>query len=437
LLAGDTKQFEKVSILSSRNIRLPFYIMAILVVTTGLVFLLKGTKSLEPVQGMEQVSTVLPGDPLANIPPLQDFVQFMDRELDSSNTVGAAYTVVYGGEIRYTGTYGVRIRGENTPVNDSTLFRMASVSKGFAGALACLLELEGILSLDERVIDHYPGFRLRDSVNTVDLTIRHLLSHTSGLVPFAFDNLVEAGEDLASIVDRLHEVDISAPPGELYGYQNVLFSMFDPVVNHIAGIPYSTLLDEKIFGPLGMKHASAGPVPQEKMANMAFPHVRTHNGYIPLNPHDGYYNVMPAAGVNASITDMERWLLALMGNMPEQLPDTVRTMLATPVIYTPLKARYTRYWQRFRERYYSLGWRVYRYRGCTIVYHGGYIQGYRAEIGLCPEQNTGIAFMSNSPNGLASRCVPAFFDRIIDFVEVERAVKEVIDSAPGRVNVAR
>jgi beta-lactamase class C len=268
--------------------------------------------------------------------------------------------------------------------------------------------------LEDRVVDHYPGFRLKDSVSTASLTIENLLSHTSGLVPYAFDNLVEADMELPEIVDRLNEVDISAPPGTLYAYQNVLFSMFDPIARRATGVPYQVLLKEKVFNPLGMTDASAGPVNLDEHPNMAYPHVKTSRGYVALDPHKGYYNVLPAAGINASISDMGRWLLALLGNMPDGLPDTVRNRLATPVIYTPLKARYTRNWKPFRERYYSLGWRVYHYRDRWIIYHGGYIRGYRAEIGFCPEEQLGIAFLQNSPNDLASKCVPTFFDLMFD-----------------------
>jgi hypothetical protein len=92
-------------------------------------------------------------------------------------------------------------------------------------------------------------------------------------------------------------------------------------------------------------------------------------------------------------------------------------MLAEPLIYTPLKYRYTRYWKPFRERYYSLGWRIYHYRGRKIIYHGGYIRGYRAEIGYCPQEDVGIAFLQNSPNSLASKAVPRFFDLYFDHRE--------------------
>jgi len=398
--------------------RFSLFCILVLVISTGSILFTKGTRALEARESLiaaamvvPEVAVVSPRErPIPELPAFKEFISFMARELDSSRTVGAAYTIVYNGDVAYTGTFGEREYGTDLEVDSHTLFRLASVSKGFAGALACFLELDGAFSLDDRVVDHYPGFALKDSASTADLTIRHLLSHTSGLVPYAYDNLVEANQKLNDIIARLDEVDVSAPPGELYGYQNVLFSMLDPIARRTTGVPYQVLLDEKIFKPLGMKDASAGPMDLDKNPNLAFPHVKTRAGYVSLNPHEGYYNVMPAAGVNASISDMEQWLLALLGQMPEMMPDTIITSLSTPVIYTPLKWRYTRYWKPFRERYYSLGWRIYNYQGRQIVYHGGYIRGYRAEIAFCAEENVGIAFLQNSPNDLASRCVPTFFD---------------------------
>lgn len=398
------------------------FFIIVLLVSSGAVLSTKGSRTPEIQEGVVTKTIVLPEpislpaseNSLPDLPAFRDFISFMARELDSSHTVGAAYTIVHNGDVAYTGTFGKREYGTDLEVNSHTLFRLASVSKGFAGALACFLELDGAFSLDDRVVDHYPGFALKDSMSTENLTIRHLLSHTTGLVPYAYDNLVEADQELPDIIERLDEVDISAPPGELYGYQNVLFSMLDPIARRSTGVPYQVLLEEKIFKPLGMEDASAGPVDMEKNNNLAYPHVRTRAGYVSLNPHKGYYNVMPAAGVNASISDMEQWLLALLGQKPEMMPDTVLTSLSTPLIYTPLKWRYTRYWKPFRERYYSLGWRIYNYQGRKIVYHGGYIRGYRAEIAFCPEENVGIAFLQNSPNGLASRCVPTFFDLYLE-----------------------
>lgn len=409
--------------LKRNKYRLSLFLFSTLGIIGLMVLFIRGMSSIETTGSLSEKAkekVTVDGDgpvKMPALPPVREFVAYMDRELDSSHTVGAAYTVVHGGEVEYTRTFGERKKGEGQAVDDHTLFRLASVSKGFAGALACLLEYEGTLSLDEKVVDHYPGFRLKDSINTSHMTIRHLLSHTTGLVPYAFDNLVEAGEELNHIVDRLHEVNISGPPGALYGYQNVTFSMWDPIARRATGTPYQVLLEEMIFKPLGMKDASVGPVEKSPGLNMAFPHLLGREGYIALDPHRGYYNVLPAAGVNASISDMEQWLMALLGHRPDAFPDSVRQVLAEPVIYTPLKYRYTRYWQPFRERYYSLGWRIYQYRGRKIIYHGGYIRGYRAEIGFCPEEDVGIAFLQNSPNSLASKVVPRFFDLYFDHMD--------------------
>ena len=397
-----------------RLVKLTVLLFLVILFSAGTVFVSKGTRSPENISAEVQIPSAEVADPVYLSPPIREFIGFMEQELDSSETVGAAYTIVHGGDIVYTGTYGVLENGSPDRVDEHSLFRLASVSKGFAGVLASLLEYEGIFSLDDRVLEHYSGFALKDSVNTADLTIRHLLSHTSGLVPYAFDNLVEADQDLYTIIDRLDEVNISAPPGELYGYQNVLFSMLDPIAKKATGIPYQVLLEQKLFEPLGMQDASAGPVDMQRFPNMALPHVNTGRAYISLRSHNGYYNVLPAAGVNASITDMGHWLLAMLGHKAEFLPDTVLRSISTPLIYTPLKWRYTRYWKPFRERYYSLGWRIYNYQGRQIVYHGGYIRGYRAEIAFCPSEDVGIAFMQNSPNSLASRFVPTFMDLFLE-----------------------
>lgn len=397
-----------------RLIKIVVMLGVVILLSASTLFISRGPESLDTLSAQVHMTEIKENDPSSLSPPFREFVQFMQQELDSTHTVGAAYTIVHRGEILYTGTYGVCENGTNIKVDEHTLFRMASVSKGFAGVLASMLEQDGAFTLSDRVVDHYPGFLLKDSVNTADLTIKNLLSHTSGLVPYAFDNLVEADQDLHTIIERLDEVDISAPPGELYGYQNVMFSMLDPIARKTTGIPYQVLLEEKIFNPLGMVDASAGPVDLENNPNMAYPHVRTKNGYAALQPHEGYYNVLPAAGVNASISDMGQWLLALLGYKPEWMSDAVLDSISTPVIYTPLKWQYTRYWKPFRERYYGLGWRIYNYQGRQIIYHGGYIRGYRAEIAFCPSEDVGIAFMQNSPNNLASRCVPTFMDLFLE-----------------------
>jgi len=367
----------------------------------------------EPVDN-EVEELIPPSPPTREEIILRSYSDFIKHAFDSLNTVGAAYTIVVNGEVVMTETLGKRKIDRDEPVDEHTIFRLASVSKGFAGVLAAMLEEKGFLSLDDPVIDHYPGFRLKDSVSMHGMTINHLLSHTTGLVPHAYDNLVEAGLDLKAIIEQLPDVDIAGVPGAFYGYQNVLFSIFEPISERATGKSYAELLNSEIFIPLGMKDASTGIPDTSVNNNIAFPHLKGVNGYIPVNLHEGYYNVLPAAGVNASISDMEKWLMALLGGNGNLFSDDVLIKISTPVIYTPLKWQYTRNWEPFKERYYSLGWRIYDYKERRIVYHGGYVSGYRAEIAFCPQEQAGIAFLQNSPNGLASKVVPEFFNQFFD-----------------------
>ena len=374
------------------------------IITFSIIFMQGRSQQAPPVE------VIIIRDTTAIDKTLIRFDDFLHQRLDSMGTVGAAATVFHGDEVIYTLTYGVRRAGTSDSVNRNTVFRLASVSKGFAGILLCQLYKKRSLNLDDRVISYLPDFRLKDSVNTHDLTIRHLLNHTSGLVPHAFDNLAEAGQTIDEILPRLVEVDISAPPGRLYGYQNVLFSLVDTIAALGTNTPYPELLEHHIFDPLGMENSSAGYRPLVWNSNVAFPHIRRNGEFYPLPLNTGYYNLLPAAGVNASISDMGKWLAALLGNSPRAIHPDVLKMITTPEIITPLKRAYTRHWDPIEGRYYSFGWRIFDYKGYRIMYHGGYVRGYRAEIAFCPELKTGLVFLQNSPNGVASRCVPTFFN---------------------------
>ena len=343
---------------------------------------------------------------------IRAFDGFLLQNLDSSKTVGAAAVVVRGDSTAYLHAFGVRRAGTSDPVTPNTVFRLASVSKGFTGVLALLLEEEGLLSMQDPVRKYIPDLLLRDSTSTADLKIHHLLNHTSGLVPHAYDNLAEAGQEIREILPRLSDVDISGPPGELYGYQNVLFSLFDTIASQLVGKNFEQLLQARIFHPLGMINASTGFDRLVWNPDVAFPHIRKSGRYSALPMHTGYYNLMPAAGINASISDMGLWLQALLGCTPDILDKGLLEKIATPQIYTPLKRQYTRHWDAFKERYYSYGWRIYDYKGRRIIYHGGYVRGYRAEVAFCPSENVGIAFLQNSPNGLAGQVVPTFFNML-------------------------
>jgi beta-lactamase class C len=372
----------------------------------------------------EEADTVNLDDIINNIPTpverlVREYSTFLQQQIDSTNTVGAAVAIISHDSLVFLNTYGVKKVGTNDSVDLNTIFRLASVSKGFAGVLSAKLDEDGIIDLDDRIIKFLPEFKLKDSANTCDLTIRHTLNHTSGLVPHAFDNLVEAGIPMSEIIGRLKNVDIAALPGKVYGYQNAMFSLIDTILKVKTNKSYDRLLKEQLFVPLGMNNASTLRISEYDSLNVAQPHVIGSGKYVPVRLKSNYYSASHAAGVNASISDMSKWLKALLGNNPEVMDSVVLNKITTPTIYTPLKRRYTWRWGKVDDRHYSLGWRIYNYYNRDIIYHGGYLRGYRAEIAFCPEEKTGIVFLQNSPNKLASMSVPEFWKKYFEIRDLD------------------
>ncbi len=344
------------------------------------------------------------------------------QSLEETGTVGAAIAIVYKDTILFLKCYGVKKEGGQDPIDENTIFRLASVSKSVTGIFSGIMAKEGVINLDDKIIDYLPDFRLKDSINTYNLTIRNILSHTTGLLPHAYDNLVEAKVDFKTIMDSMFRVDISGKPGELYSYQNVMFSFYDTISTIKTSKSYGSLLKEKLFAPYQMTNASSGFEAFVENDNKAYPHTRVRNGYSSISLNDRYYNTIPAAGINASVSDMAHLLLHLFyeDSIHSNLLDTV----FKPQVYTPLSRSYFRQWGKVDSRHYGLGWRIVGYRGRTIAYHGGYVLGYRAELALCREEKIGIVYLSNSPSTTSSISVPTFLNLFFDYKEKKKTNNE-------------
>lgn len=355
---------------------------------------------------------------------ISEYDSILNSELKQSGTVGAALVVTYKNEIALLKCFGKRKAGENESVNKNTVFRLASVSKPVTGVLAGILDDEKIIELDEKVIDYIPHFKLKNYESTNSLTVRHLLSHTSGLIPHAYDLMVEDHVPLKKIIKRLDEVDITAPPGALYGYQNVLYSIYDPIINARTNKSFNSLLNEKVFIPFGMNDASTGFKAFKNNPNKAYPHYNTgFNRFKPMRLNDRYYNTVPAAGVNASISDLAQFLLTLTDEESKTFSQKARETVFTPQVKSPLKRSYFRSWGKgIESKHYSIGWRIVDYKGRRIAYHGGYVTGYKAEIAFCEEEDIGIAILTNSPSGASAKNIPVFLNMFFEYKD-SQAVK--------------
>jgi beta-lactamase class C len=125
---------------------------------------------------------------------------------------------------------------------------------------------------------------------------------------------------------------------------------------------------------------------------------------------DTYYNVAPAAGVNASISDMAKWLVALLGNRPDVIRQRTLDHLFAPYVKAPSKNRNYGRLHRLSKSYYGMGWRVLHYPHDTLIYHGGYVNGYRSEVAVNQRDRVAVCILANAPGALADNGIPLFFN---------------------------
>lgn len=334
--------------------------------------------------------------------------------LRKTQTPGVAIAIVQDSTIIYLKGFGVRQIDKADSIDAHTVFRLASVSKCFAPILTGLLVEEGILSWDDPIIKHIPDFSLKSKEHTESLTIKHVLSHTTGLPYHTYTNLVEEGMDLKSMLALLRNVNLSGKPGEIYSYQNVAYSLIAEVVKSATGKSYEALMAEKVFGPLGMRDASMTYADILLNTNVARPHHLWRKGWKVTSINDTYYNVAPAGGINASVSDMAELIKALLGTRKNFIKDKTLEMIFKPAVKAKSKNRNFRRWIERADSYYALGWRVLNFKTDTLLYHGGYVNGYRSELAINRKDKIGICVLSNGPGNLIDNSVPYFFKLYFD-----------------------
>ncbi len=312
--------------------------------------------------------------------------------------VGMSVALVENGKIIFAKGYGDKARGTNGTVTADTVFRWASVSKGVAAATVLSLEEHGALTLDQPASFHAPSLKLPDTPKKI--SIKDLLSHRIGIVRNAYDKRIEDGRPAQEIRSALHGLSYLCDPGTCHTYQNVAYDAASEMVETVTGLPYKTVVHHRLFAPLGMTTASLTLEGLVRSKDWARPHGR--NGEVITRVKPTYYRVPAAAGVNSSVKDLAKWMVAQMPTSAEGntvLSKTLTDKMQSPLVTTPREQAFlNRGYGDLRGSHYGLGWRVYDYNGHKVVGHRGGVEGYRSLVLFDPERRAGIAMMWNSPH---------------------------------------
>ena len=354
---------------------------------------------------------------------------------------GAVIGVVKDGKIVHAAGYGVRELGQPDPVDAQTLFRIASMTKSMTTAGLAILVDEGKLDWDDKVVDHIADFQMYEDWLTQEFTVTDLLTHRSGLKPYAGDLMLWPQPNSFTREDIIHNLRYFKPAGDFrthYDYDNLFYVVAGELFPPLAGQGLESFIDARVLARLGTERCFAGRIPEKEMQNLAVPHavVEGELQVIERNRISNKSSVDAAAGgVRCSLDDMLKWVQLQLegGTLPDGSPLFSPQQHAK--MWTPQTIRTVSQEERERDRMhfkaYGLGWRLADVHGFRRVSHTGSFTGSNNWMVLIPELNLGVVVMLNASADDARSAIikgivrPYLGAPDVDWVEYHRREREL------------
>jgi CubicO group peptidase (beta-lactamase class C family) len=324
---------------------------------------------------------------------LSDFVETTATEF---GIPGVAVGVWADGRETYA-CHGVTSIENPLPVDQDTLYLLASVTKTFTATALMRLVADGRIELDAPVRRYVPELKLTDEHAAAEITVLNLLNHTSGL---GWDLMIDTGEGddaLASFVAKLAELELIAPPGERASYSQAGYSLLGRIVEMITGLTYERAVASLVFEPLGLSHSLFAPED-----------VMTRRFAVGHNPgEDGTLSVArlwrgprfrnPGAGIASSIADLLRWARFHLGGGRAESGERI---LPAEMLHRMKEPTVALQGSSLGDAL-GIGWFLRDVDGVRTVGHAGSANGQFAEFLTVPERGFAVAALSNAgPDGI-------------------------------------
>lgn len=340
-------------------------------------------------------STPNPNPSAPDFAPLREAIR---DDLANNNAAAVSVAIYKGGEIVFAEAYGEKVKGEGEPVTPNTLFQLGSTTKMFTGVAALQLVEQGVISLDDKLVNvlpqiQYPG---EQALDWQDIGIEHLLTHQSGLR----DNSLDIDEPLVDFMTSIYPQEFPQmnPPGLFYNYSNPNWSYLGAVVEELGQQDFAEYVKQNVFEKLGMPRTSVGRsgaiadgdyalgYQEQPDGNNAY---LTEIGQIPISTA-GY-----PAGTETWSTPTEQLKMAdfLLNGNSDVLDNSLRTEIT--------EAHVSREFGGLPQNY---GYGVFVDDGfiqgdnwypIKVWEHGGNTSAYSSEFFILPEENIAISIMSS------------------------------------------
>ncbi|HBT33694.1 MAG TPA: serine hydrolase, partial [Pusillimonas sp.] len=364
----------------------------------------------------DDVIAMAQADPSKAINALPEIVE---RIMERSGVPGMAVAVVHDNEVLFRQGFGVREVGKVEPVNEDTVFMLASLTKSLTASLIATQVTQGKVNWTDPVVQHLPTLRLKDAYVTEHATIGDFMAHRTGLPFAAGDALEDLGYNRNDILEKLHLLELN-PFRSSYAYANFGTTTAGQAVAAASGQSYEALLKADLFLPLGMNASSARHKDYLAQDNRAALHALANGDFKPLYERDPDAQA-PAGGVSSSIKDMSQWLRFLLGNGQFDGKTIASEKALTPAMslqtITTQVANDTS-----RPSAYGFGfdYGINANGRTTISHSGAFLLGTGTHFRIVPSADLGIVVLTNaSPVGAAEAIAAEFID-LVSYGEITR-----------------
>ena len=317
------------------------------------------------------VALLLVGAVPARADEIDDFVK---AQMQRFKVPGLSLVVIKDGKTVKVQGYGLANVEQETPATPETVFKIGSVSKQFIATGIMLLAQGGKLSIDDPI-----GRYLEGTPSSWDvITLRHLLTHTSGIVREApgFDPFKIQSD--ADVIRTAYPLPLRFEPGTKWEYCNVGYFALAEVIRKVTGQPWSEYLRAAVFEPSGM--TSTKPTDTSKgVAGRAVGYAGKDNG----EPAPDWTAVRPSGAFLSTVLDLAKWDRQL--SMNTMLSEASRRLMWTPVRLA-----------NGTTHPYGFGWELADVNGHRRVGHGGSLPGFRSSFSRYPDDRLTVIVLMNA-----------------------------------------
>lgn len=327
-----------------------------------------------------------------------------ERARRAFDVPGIAVCVVKDGRVIHSRGYGFRSLDTRQPVDENTLFGIASNSKAFTTAALGMLVDEGKLAWDDKVRKFIPEFNLFDPYVTEEFTIRDLLCHRSGLGLGAGDLMFFPDGSNFTIPDIFHNLQYLKPVTSFrsqYAYDNNMYIVAGEVVARASGMSWADFIEKRILQPLGMTHSAAMFDRLRDSTDVIDGHSRVDGKMEVIARHRGKADAA-AGGIYSCISDLSKWVLLHLSrgkygaDSGRLFSEAVLRERWTPQTILPVGGPGP-YNTHFAA--YGLGFGLSDVKGYKQVSHTGGLEGMVTQITMIPELGLGIIVLTNAEEG--------------------------------------